>query len=103
MPIYEYGCEKCGKKHEILQKASDAPKTVCPDCGGKLQKLISHSSFVLKGTGWYANDYGSGKKMEAPKHMQRRQSDKDAETGNVINNTEVPCASSATKTETAAK
>jgi putative FmdB family regulatory protein len=100
MPIYEYGCEKCGKKHEILQKASDAPKTVCPDCGGELTKLISNSTFRLKGSGWYVNDYGSTKKMDAPKHMQRRQDEKDAAESKVINNTEVPKAS---KPETAAK
>jgi len=101
MPIYEYGCEKCGKKHTILQKISDAPKTECPDCGGELKKLVSHSTFRLKGSGFYVNDYNSGKKMEAPKVMQNRQAEKDAaETGNVINNTEVPSVS---KHETAVK
>jgi putative FmdB family regulatory protein len=100
MPIYEYGCEKCGKKLEILQKSSDAPKTECPDCGGELKKLISNSSFRLKGSGFYVNDYNALNKMAAPKHMQRRQDEKDAAESNVINNTEVPAAS---KPETAAK
>ncbi len=62
MPIYEYGCVKCGKTHEIMQKFSDAPLVVCPDCGGEVKKLISNTSFVLKGTGWYATDYASPKK-----------------------------------------
>ncbi len=62
MPIYEYRCEGCGKHHELMQKITDAPLTACPDCGGKMKKQISNTSFVLKGTGWYATDYGSDRK-----------------------------------------
>ncbi len=58
MPIYEYRCSKCGKEFEEWQKFSDPPVEACPDCGGKASRLISHSSFVLKGTGWYVTDYG---------------------------------------------
>lgn len=60
MPIYEYECRSCGKKHEIIQKHSDKPVAECPDCRGHMRKLISNSSFVLKGTGWYKTDYASG-------------------------------------------
>jgi len=56
MPIYEYECENCGRTFEVLQKFSDAPLTSC-DCSGKLRKLISQSSFHLKGSGWYVTDY----------------------------------------------
>jgi putative FmdB family regulatory protein len=59
MPIYEYECTQCGRVEEIFQKFSDKPLTKCKKCSGKLHKLISHSSFHLKGTGWYATDYGS--------------------------------------------
>jgi len=62
MPIYEYECQKCNKHHEIMQKITDKPLSKCPDCGGKLKKMISNTSFVLKGTGWYATDYASDKK-----------------------------------------
>ncbi len=58
MPIYEYRCSKCGKEFEEWQKFSDPPVDACPACGGKASRLISHSSFVLKGTGWYVTDYG---------------------------------------------
>lgn len=69
MPIYEYACLQCGKSHEIIQKFSDAPLEVCPDCGGEMKKLISNTSFVLKGTGWYVTDYASkDKKTSAPKN-----------------------------------
>ena len=65
MPIYEYDCQTCGKHHEIMQKITDAPLKKCPDCGGKMKKLISNTSFVLKGTGWYATDYGSDRKKSS--------------------------------------
>ncbi|MBW1670643.1 MAG: zinc ribbon domain-containing protein [Deltaproteobacteria bacterium] len=61
MPIYEYECESCGKVIENWQKFSDAPLGTCESCGGNLHKLISHSSFHLKGSGWYVTDY-AGKK-----------------------------------------
>ncbi|MDA8173850.1 MAG: hypothetical protein M0018_04570 [Nitrospiraceae bacterium] len=57
MPIYEYQCTACGQKTEALQKFSDAPLERCNACGGKLKKLLSNTSFVLKGTGWYATDF----------------------------------------------
>ena len=57
MPIYEYQCAECGGIEEAIQKFSDAPLTTCRHCSGKLNKLISQSSFHLKGTGWYVTDY----------------------------------------------
>jgi len=58
MPIYEYGCEKCGHHLELLQKIGDPAPKRCPNCRkGKMQKLISRTSFQLKGSGWYVNDY----------------------------------------------
>jgi putative FmdB family regulatory protein len=57
MPLYEYQCTSCGKIEEAIQKFSDAPLTTCNHCSGKLTKLISQSSFHLKGTGWYVTDY----------------------------------------------
>ena len=59
MPIYEYGCTKCGHQTEALQKFSDPPLAECEICHGKLKKLISHNTFHLKGTGWYVTDYAS--------------------------------------------
>jgi putative FmdB family regulatory protein len=67
MPIYEYQCESCGHVEEALQRFSDQPLKVCKHCSGKLSKLISHSAFHLKGTGWYVTDY-SGK---ANKHSSK--------------------------------
>lgn len=63
MPLYEYQCEACEKVLEVMQKFSDAPLAECPDCHGKVSKLISRTSFALKGNGWYTTDY---KKSSAP-------------------------------------
>lgn len=57
MPIYEYVCEKCGSHLEVMQKVSDAPLKRCQKCRGKLEKVISRTSFQLKGSGWYMSDY----------------------------------------------
>ncbi len=57
MPIYEYECMNCHKIHEIMQRFSDEPLKKCPICGGELKKIISQSSFILKGSGWYVTDY----------------------------------------------
>lgn len=60
MPIYEYECDECGHHVEALQKFSDPPLTECEACHShKLKKLISQSTFHLKGTGWYVTDYAS--------------------------------------------
>jgi len=57
MPIDEYECTKCGHQTEVWQKFSDSPITQCDLCKGRMRKLISHSAFHLKGTGWYVTDY----------------------------------------------
>ena len=59
MPIYEYECTKCGHQIEEWQSFSDPPIVNCQLCKGKMRKLISQSSFHLKGTGWYVTDYAS--------------------------------------------
>jgi len=59
MPVYEYECNECGKSFEIQQRMADGPLTNCPDCDGALKKLMSMSSFHLKGGGWYADGYAS--------------------------------------------
>ena len=66
MPIYEYECTKCGNIEEVIQKFSDKPLKKCNHCSGKLHKLVSQSSFHLKGTGWYVTDYSDKKKTASP-------------------------------------
>ncbi len=57
MPIYEYTCKQC-RNFEIMQRITEAPLKKCPTCGSRVSKLISRSAFHLKGSGWYATDYG---------------------------------------------
>jgi putative FmdB family regulatory protein len=64
MPLYEFQCTACERVHEVMQKMSDPPLASCPECGGKVEKLMSLSSFALKGSGWYTTDY---KRASAPK------------------------------------
>ena len=60
MPIYEYGCAGCGHQFEVQQKVADPAFTTCPECRAeKLEKLISATAFVLKGSGWYKDGYGT--------------------------------------------
>lgn len=63
MPIYEYQCQSCGHRLEVIQKFSDEPLTDCPACtAAGLEKLISASAFRLGGTGWYETDFKTGNK-----------------------------------------
>ena len=62
MPIYEYACDSCGKIFEEFQSISAPPLKKCALCGSpSIRKIVSHTSFILKGSGWYVTDY-SGKK-----------------------------------------
>jgi putative FmdB family regulatory protein len=67
MPLYEYQCHGCGKKFEVIQKFSDEPLTIHPECGGAAEKLLSAPAFHLKGTGWYATDYAKSNTSSAAK------------------------------------
>jgi len=58
MPLYEYQCDKCGHRFEVIQKFSDRPKKKCPKCGSAIHKMISSPAIHFKGTGWYVTDYG---------------------------------------------
>ena len=61
MPVYEYQCADCQRHFEELQKVSDKPLKKCKICGGKVTRLISQTSFSLKGGGWYKDGYSSAK------------------------------------------
>jgi putative FmdB family regulatory protein len=90
MPIYEYRCEQCGRQIEVIQKFSDEPLKTCTACNGDLTKLISQTSFQLKGAGWYVTDYA------------RKDSSK-AETKSSETPTKPSTDSTATKTATPSK
>ena len=76
MPIYEYRCNACGKQFELFQKITDDPLAECPECGGTVERLVSASSFSLKGSGWYKDGYASsdsGGKKETKKDSKKKE------------------------------
>jgi len=78
MPIYEYKCTKCGHITEVWQKFSDPALNKCEECDGAVKKIISHNTFHLKGSGWYATDYGS--KSTVAKPAKNEEKGKQAQT-----------------------
>lgn len=73
MPIYEYECEACCKCFEEMQSITDKPLKKCRFCGGKVSRLISQTSFSLKGGGWYKDGYSSGKSGQEKKSSSESQ------------------------------
>jgi putative FmdB family regulatory protein len=67
MPIYEYQCNRCDEVFEIFHKIDEQGKVTCPKCLGPAKKLISTTNFVLKGSGFYVNDYPSKSRKEGTK------------------------------------
>jgi len=75
MPLYEYQCEKCGHRFEKIQKFSDKMVKKCPDCGGRVEQMISAPAVQFKGSGWYVTDYAN--KSHAPSSDGGKDSKKD--------------------------
>jgi putative FmdB family regulatory protein len=79
MPIYEYRCNSCGHYLDVLQKLTDEPLTECPECSGRLRRLISAPAFRLKGAGWYETDFKSEK--ERRRNLADAGGEKPSESG----------------------
>ncbi|MCA1564213.1 MAG: zinc ribbon domain-containing protein [Acidobacteria bacterium] len=97
MPIYEYSCQKCRARVEVMQKITDKPLKRCKSCGGKLEKEWSSTSFQFKGSGWYVTDYagkktGDADKEPAPKSVSAAETKTDGAA-------ETKTASAETKSE----
>ena len=90
MPIYEYECTKCGTIEEAIQKFSDRPLNKCKHCSGKLHKLVSHSSFHLKGTGWYVTDYANKSNSDSSHHRNKETSSSVASSSDKAAKTSIP-------------
>ena len=100
MPIYAYLCDACGFQKDCLQKLSDAPLKICPECGQEtFSKQLTAAGFQLKGSGWYATDFkGSG---AAPAASSDTASDKNsAKTQSENKPATAPATSTVTKTDT---
>ena len=105
MPTYGYRCSKCGHQFEIFQRMSDAPLTTCPECQGKLAKILYPVGISFKGSGFYTTDYGSGKSAAgASTNGSAKGSDKAAAEGGSESKAESkPEAKSESKSESKPK
>jgi putative FmdB family regulatory protein len=79
MPIYEYECGSCGGRFEVTQKFSDPLLSTCKLCNAAgVRKVLSPTSFVLKGSGWYVTDYASGDRKKAGESEKPKEESKPA-------------------------
>jgi putative FmdB family regulatory protein len=106
MPLYEYQCDACAHRFEVIQKFSDPLVEVCPKCGGAVTKLLSSPAIQFKGSGWYITDYakksggaaGGAKGESAPASGEAKGDQKtSSESSSAPPSTPAPAASS-TKT-----
>lgn len=104
MPLYEYECDACGHRFEVIQKFSDPPVEKCPVCAGGVHKLQSAPAIQFKGTGWYVTDYakkdgGSASKPDsgtgAPATEKTEKSDKTEKSGAKTETSASPAAPAA--------
>ena len=89
MPLYEYECKQCKRHTEKIQKFSDTEITVCPHCGGPLERVISAPAISFKGGGWFADGYGNAKPSSG--------SDSKSDSGSSSDVPSVSAAASANK------
>ena len=99
MPIYEYRCKDCGAEFEYMQRMSDARKTVCEKCNGSLERLISRSSFHLKGGGWYKDLYSSTKGGAATSSSDAGSSGSSSDSGSSGSSSDSSSASSSSASD----
>lgn len=103
MPIYEYKCNECGKIDEVIQKISDEPLTECRFCSGKVHKLISKSTFHLKGSGWYVTDYAKKDGKEPSKQPSGSSKTDDNSSSKVKDSSDSSKVESSSKVENSSK
>jgi putative FmdB family regulatory protein len=82
MPTYVYRCQECQQQIEAVQRFSDLPLSVCPHCGGSLQRMLFPPAIIFKGSGWYCTDYGrsspgNGSSAEAVTSKQSEKKEKE--------------------------
>jgi len=79
MPLYEYECDACGHRFEVIQKFSDPPIETCPKCGSPVHKLPSSPAIQFKGSGWYITDYARAGKSDDGKKAAKADEAKASE------------------------
>ena len=100
MPLYEYQCDKCAHRFEVIQKFSDPPIDVCPKCGGQVKKLLSSPAIQFKGTGWYITDYArKGESATTPASSDTKAETKTDTKADTKTETKADAKSESTKAE----
>ena len=79
MPTYEYACRACEHRFDIVQKMSDDPLVICPECGGELRKVFTAPAISFKGSGFYATDHGKKSKTAGGSGGDKKSEDKTGE------------------------
>jgi putative FmdB family regulatory protein len=102
MPLYEYKCTTCQKHTEKIQKFSDPEITVCPQCGGKLERVLSAPAISFKGGGWYADGYGNAKPKSSSDGASKAGSDSKPSTDSKSSNDSKPAKDGASAATPAA-
>ncbi|HVG26753.1 MAG TPA: zinc ribbon domain-containing protein [Acidobacteriaceae bacterium] len=103
MPLYEYECKECGRRTEKIQKFSDPELTVCPHCGGVLERTLTAPAIQFKGSGWYKDLYSSAKPAAATAEGSKAGGGGDAAAGAKSGESTAPAAGgSGTSSTTAA-
>lgn len=97
MPIYEYECDACRRRFEVIQKFSQKPLKKCTQCGGPLHRVLSPPALVFKGTGWYVTDYAKPDRAKAEKADGDSKSNGTKSNGAKPSETATPKADSSTK------
>jgi len=99
VPLYEYECDACGCRFELIQKFSDPPPEICKECGkGPVHRLLSSPAIQFKGTGWYVTDYAQKGKSDS---SSTAPADKTSDTAKSDSSTESSAAKSdTTKSDT---
>jgi len=87
VPIYEYECEKCNHRFEVIQKISDKPIKKCVLCQGKVHKVLSAPGLLFKGSGWYVTDYANPERKKAME-AEKKAGTGDSDSGKTDSKTE---------------
>jgi putative FmdB family regulatory protein len=101
MPLYEYECEACGGRFEVIQKFADAPIEACRTCPGKVHRLLSAPAIQFKGTGWYITDYARKGKSGGDSSSTTTVSSSPSSSGSSSSSTSGSTSTTASTTSTA--
>ncbi|HYH12187.1 MAG TPA: FmdB family zinc ribbon protein, partial [Thermomicrobiales bacterium] len=80
MPTYVYRCDSCNHQFELFQRMSDDPLDTCPECQGKVRRVIHPVGVVFKGSGWYINDSRSKSSTDSTSKAKETTSDSSTST-----------------------